>query len=368
MPQSPGGGKAAFPAFPAARRSGRRTNSRTISPHPIYMYSAFMDYGEILVTGGTGFLGRHVARALIARGYLPRLLVRAGSGSRIPDDIRRACRVTPGDVTDPESVENAAQGTSAIVHLAGIVREIPRKGITFGRLHIKATRNAVKAARRWEISRFVHVSALGARPEGPGAFFESKAWAEEIVMNSDLRWTVFRPSAVFGPGDRFIDTMLRVLRWSPVAAVPGDGRVRYQPVHVEDVAHGIADAVTRPSTERRCIDMGGPESVSFDGIVDAVAGALGRTVAKVHVPLAILYSLARSLSRFERFPVSPEELDIIAAENICESGRYWAEIGRTPMSLRDYLAGVSGRRADGTAGIPRMEPKQGIEPPSRQAA
>src|SRR5512143_2533443 len=96
-------------------------NSGTVSPHRINMYSAFMDYGEILVTGGTGFLGRHVVRALIARGFLPRLLVRVGSDGRIPDDVRRACRITPGDATDPESVENAAQGTSAIVHLAGIV-------------------------------------------------------------------------------------------------------------------------------------------------------------------------------------------------------------------------------------------------------
>jgi len=332
------------------------------------MYSAFMDYGEILVTGGTGFLGRHVVRALVARGFLPRLLVRVGSESRIPEDIRRACRVTLGDATDPESVENAVQGTSAIVHLAGIVREFPGKGITFDRLHVKATRNAVKAARRWEISRFVHVSALGARPGSPGAFFDSKGRGEEIVRNSDLRWTIFRPSAIFGPGDRFIDTLVRVLGRSPVAAVPGDGRVRFQPVFVEDVAYGIADAVSRPRTEGRSIDMGGPASFSLDEIVDAVAQALGRRVAKVHVPLPLLRKLVRSLSRFERFPFSPEEIDMLAADSVCESGPYWSDIGRTPLSLENYLVGIAGkdaarigeRRAPGTP--------QGIEPPSRKAA
>ncbi len=343
------------------------------------MYSAFMDYGEILVTGGTGFLGRHVVRALIARGFLPRLLVRVGSESRIPEDVRRACRITPGDATDPESVENAAQGTSAIVHLAGIVREFPGKGVTFDRLHVKATRNAVRAAKRWEISRFVHVSALGARPGGPGAFFDSKGRGEEIVKDSDLRWTVVRPSAIFGPGDRFIDTLLRVLGRSPVAAVPGDGRVCFQPVFVGDVAHGIADAVSRPQTGGRSIDMGGPESHSLDEIVDAVAGALGRRVAKVHVPLPLLRPLVRSLSRFERFPFSPEEIDILAVDSVCESGPYWAEIGRMPLSLKDYLAGITGGRSGGPARLPGLDdPRTGedeasgtrrrIAPPSRKAA
>ncbi len=343
------------------------------------MYSAFMDYGEILVTGGTGFLGRHVVRALVARGFLPRLLVRVGSESRIPEDIRSACRVTLGDATDPESVENAAQGTSAIVHLAGIVREHPGKGITFDRLHVKATRNVVNAARRWEIPRFVHVSALGARPGGPGAFFDSKGRGEEIVKSSDLRWTVFRPSAIFGPGDRFIDTLVRVLGRSPVAATPGDGRVRFQPVFVGDVAHGIADAVCRPRTEGRSFDVGGPESLSLDDIVDAVAKTLGRRVTKVHVPLPLLRPLVRSLSRFERFPFSPEEIEFLAADNICESGPYWSEIGRTPLSLEDYLAGISGRRAAGPGEISGMDvphteedrlpgTPRGIEPPSRKAA
>lgn len=349
------------------------------SLHPNHMYSAFMDYGEILVTGGTGFLGRHVVRALIARGLLPRLLVRVGSESRIPEDIRGACRVTPGDATDPESVENAAQGTSAIVNLAGIVREYPGKGITFDRLHVTATRNAVRAARRWEISRFVHVSALGARPGGPGAFFDSKGRGEEIVKDSGLRWTVFRPSAIFGPGDRFIDTLVRVLGRSPVAAVPGDGRVRFQPVFVGDVAYGIAEAVCRPRAEGRSFDMGGPESLSLDDIVDAVHRALGRRAAKVHVPLPLLRRIVRSLSRFERFPFSPEEIEFLAEDNICESGPYWSDIGRRPLSLEDYVAGITGGPSARPMGIAGMDvPRTGevrppgaprrIEPPSRRAA
>ena len=338
-----------------------------------------MDDGEILVTGGTGFLGRQVVRALVARGYLPRLLVRDGSESRIPEEIRRACRVTPGDVTDTESVDNAIQGTNAVVHLAGIVREFPARGLTFERIHVKATRNVVKAARRWEIGRLIHVSALGARAGEPGVFFDSKGRGEEIVRNSELRWTVIRPSAIFGPGDRFIDTLIGVVRRSPVVPVPGDGRVRYRPVFAGDVAYAIADALSRPQTEGRSIDVGGPQSLSLDEIVDAVARAVGRRRAKVHVPMALLRPLVGSLSRFRKFPFSPEEIEFLAADNVCESAAYWSEIGRVQVPLEGYLEWVAGARPgvpepgpgeDGerVADGPSAHARGRSEPPSRKAA
>lgn len=339
------------------------------------MYAPFMDYGEVLVTGGTGFLGPFVVRALIARGFLPRLLVRPGAEERIPAEIRSACRVTPGDVTDPDAVENAVQGTSAVVNLAGIVREQPQRGITFDRIHVKGTRNAVRAARRWQVERFIHVSALGARAGEPGVFFDSKGRGEEVVRNSELRWTVFRPSAVFGPGDRFTDTLIAVLRRSRVVPVPGDGHVRFRPVFAGDVAHAIADALSRPQTEGRSIDVGGPATLSLDEIVDAAARALGRRYAKVHVPLA----LVRPLSRFPGFPFSPEEIGFLGADNVCESAAYWSEIGRVPLSLGDYLEWVAGARpgapvappgtdSAGVAGGRSPSLPEGAERPSRKAA
>ncbi len=367
-------------ARPQSRR-GRpaRANSRPLALHLTNMYAAFMDYGEVLVIGGTGFLGRFVARALVARGFLPRLLVRPGAEERIPAEIRAACRVTPGDVTDPDAVENAVQGTGAVVNLAGIVREDPRNGITFQRVHVKGTRNAVTAARRWGIGRFVQVSALGARAGEPEAILDSKGRGEEIVRNSGLRWTVFRPSAVFGPGDRFIDTLAGMARRSRIVPVPGDGRVRFRPVFAGDVAHAIADALSRPRTEGRSIDVGGPATLSLDEIVDAVARALGRRCAKVRVPLTLLRPLARALARFPKIPLSPAEIGFLAADNICDSATFWSEIGRVPLPLDDYLewmaaahagGGVASPGADAGGAAGRRLPRapEGVRPPSRKAA
>jgi len=304
----------------------------------------FLDYREVLVTGGTGFLGKAVCRALISRGYLPRLLVRIGSEGTLPDDIRRASRVTPGDITNRECVENAAQSTNAIVHLAGIIREGPGKDITFEKVHVEGTRNAVHAAKLWRIPRFVHVSALGAAPGGPGGYFDSKGRAEEIVRQSRLSWTVFRPSGIFGPGDRFIGELGRVLRKAPVLPVPGDDDFLLQPVFVGDVVKGIVDCLARPDTETTAFDVGGPERFTFNELVDRIAAAAGVRVRTVRVPIPRIRRPARFFSRHQKFPLPADMLDGLLAGNTCDSGPYYAAFGLTPFPLSGYLAHGMGEK------------------------
>jgi len=305
--------------------------------HTGMAYSAFMDYREVLVTGGTGFVGTHVCRALIARGLVPRLLVRPGSEGRIPADVRERGRITQGDVTDRESVENAAQGTTAVVHLAGIIREFPARNITFERLHVAATRNAVDAAVRWNIPRFVHMSALGARAAGPTRYFDSKGRAEELVRQSGLAWTIFRPSVIFGPGDQFVHELGRLLRKAPFLPVPGDGGYRLQPVFVGDVAKGFADAVLHPETGGRVFEVGGPETVSYDDLLARIGARYGHRARKLHVPLSFLRPAVRFLERFEKFPLTTEQLEMLLAGNTCDYRPFYSTFGFAPFSLASYL-------------------------------
>ncbi|MGA7104551.1 MAG: complex I NDUFA9 subunit family protein [Candidatus Deferrimicrobiaceae bacterium] len=297
----------------------------------------FLDYREVLVTGGTGFLGRHVCRALIARGYLPRLLVRVGSEGRIPEDIRRAGRVTPGDVTNREFVEMAAQSTEAIVHLAGIIREFPARGVTFEKVHVEATQNAVHAAKMWGISRFVYVSALGASPSGPGKYFESKGKAEEIVRQSGLSWTIFRPSGIVGPGDRFLTELGRAVRRAPIFPVPGDGEFLLQPVFVGDVVKGITDCLKRTDTERRVFEVGGPERITYNALIDRIAAALGVRVRKVHISLPRFRRIVGFFSPFEKFPLAPDMLEVLLAGNTGDGGPYASAFGLVPLRLSEYI-------------------------------
>lgn len=307
--------------------------------HNDMTYSAFMDYREVLVTGGTGFVGTHVCRALIARGLVPRLLVRQGAEDRIPPDIREKGRITQGDVTDRESVENAAQGTTAIVHLVGIIREFPARGIVFERLHVAATRNVVDAALRWNIPRLVHMSALGAQAGGPTCYFDSKGRAEEYVRRSGLSWTIFRPSVIFGPGDRFLNELGRLLRDAPFLPVPGDGSYRLQPVFVGDVVKGLADALLRPETGCRTFEVGGQERLSYVELLGRIAACNGQRLRKIHVPLSFLRPAVRFLERFEKFPLTTEQLEMLLAGNVCDYGPFYSAFDFAPFPLSDYFSG-----------------------------
>jgi NADH dehydrogenase len=189
-----------------------------------------MQYNEVFVTGGTGLLGRHVCRALIGRDFLPRLLVRAGSEGRIESDVRERCRVTPGDLTVREGVEMGAQGTSAIVHLAGVWKEQPRRGITFEKAHVRATANVLHSASVWGIDRLIFISVAGARPGDPVPYLDARGRAEALVQGADRSWTVFRPTP-----------------WYDLR----DGKPRVSTEYLEELAGAIADSVHRQDTVGR---------------------------------------------------------------------------------------------------------------------
>jgi NADH dehydrogenase len=194
------------------------------------MYSAFMQYNEVFVTGGTGFLGGHVCRALIGHGFLPRLLVRTGSEGRIAPDVHKRCRVTPGDLTVREAVVMGAQGTAAIVHLAGVWKEQSRRGITFEEAHVHATANVLYAASVWGIDRLVFISAAGARSGDPVPYLNARGRAEELVRGANLSWTVFRPAS-----------------WYDLR----DGKPRVSTEYLKELAEAVADSMQRQDSVGR---------------------------------------------------------------------------------------------------------------------
>jgi NADH dehydrogenase len=302
----------------------------------------FLEYDEVLVTGGTGFIGPRVCRALLARGWMPRLLVREGSEGKLPLDIRRRCRISGGDITDQESVINAAQSTDAIINLVGIIREFPEKGITFERLHVEGTRNVIAAANVWKIRRIAHMSALGALAGSPVAYFDSKGRAEGLVRESGLDWTLFRPSIVFGEGDKFISMLSDIVSRAPFVPIPGDGRYELQPVWVGDVARGFAECLTKKESIGRSFDVGGLERFTYDSLLDEIGASVERShVRKVHVPLSLVRAGTRLLSRFDRYPMSPGMLSMLTAGSTCDPADFQAVFGSHLVSLREYLSCTS---------------------------
>ncbi len=284
---------------------------------------------RIFITGGTGFVGRVVVRALLQHGFLVRCLVRPGSEA----DLRgfESIDRVPGDVLKSEGLAKAVEGSAAVIHLVGIIREHRARGITFERLHTVATANMLGVTHEAGVKRFLHMSALGTRPDARSDYHRTKWEAEEIVRASALDWTIFRPSLIYGPGDEFVSTLARLVRLAPVVPVLGPGDTRFQPVAVEHVAEGFVRALRAPTAPGQIYDVAGPEPLRFVDILDRIGAALGRQhVRKVHVPLGFVAAATRTLGWLPFYPVTPDQLIMLGEDNVADPMRFYADFGIAP--------------------------------------
>ena len=201
--------------------------------------------------------------------------------------------LVPGNIHDPASLRTAMQGVDAAIHLVGIIGELSRN--TFDRVHVEGTRNVVKAAQEAGVSRFIQMSALGSRPDAVSRYHRSKWAAEEIVRQSGLAFTIFRPSIVYGPGDLFVNLFDHISRVSPVLPVMGSGLGTLQPIRVEDVARSFVQSLGELQALGRTFDLGGPELLTFRVILKQILEVTGRRRLLLQIPLPIARMQARFL-------------------------------------------------------------------------
>lgn len=291
---------------------------------------------RVFVTGATGFVGRAVIQALRAGGHTVRCLVRRGSER----DLRGlgAIERVEGDVLVRQGLDEDMAGCQAVIHLVGIIREQPSRGITFEQVHTQGTVNVLEAAAAAGVRRFLHMSALGTRPHARARYHRTKWAAEEAVRASGLRWTIFRPSIIYGRGDDFVTMLAYFVRRYPVMPVIGSGRQRLQPVPVEHVAEGFARALITPLAEKQIYEVGGLDTVSLIELLDLIGAAVGRRrVRKLHIPLGVMRPLAMLLHRLPGFPVTPDQLLMLEEDNAGDPAPFCSTFGLTPMPLATGL-------------------------------
>lgn len=251
---------------------------------------------KVLVTGGTGFVGREVVRQLREAGHEVRLLPRAanlvGQPSRLPASHRPSRLVeapaggTPaGTVAGGDACATSMAGCSAVIHLVGIISEAGEQ--TFEKVHTRLTERIVRATKQAGVRRFVHMSALGTRPNAVARYHKTKWAAEEIVRASGLDWTIFRPSIIYGPGDGFVNLFARMARFSPVVPLVGGGHSKFQPISVENVARSFVASLSATESVGKSFDLCGDEVLTLRQIVDAVLAATGRRRLKLPLPFAV---------------------------------------------------------------------------------
>jgi NADH dehydrogenase len=182
------------------------------------------------------------------------------------------------------------------------------------------------------------MSSNGTRENGSTAYHQTKWQAEQMVRDSGLDWTIFRPSLIFGQGSEFVKMLTELIRRVPVVPVIGDGQYRMQPVSVVQVAESFARALGMPGSIGATYHQGGGESYSYDEILDLTARAMGREQAtKVHQPLFMIKPMIKMLQGFEQFPITEDQLKMLIEGNVCDPGEWAKAFELEPIS---YAEGI----------------------------
>jgi len=293
----------------------------------------------ILVTGASGFVGRHVVAHLREAGRRVRALVRPTSSRRMEDTAD--LEIADGDIRTAASVAAAARGCGACVHLVGILRQ--RGEATFRTVHVEGTEHVVSACREAGVRRLVHMSALGVGRGVDTPYFRTKEEAEARVRESGLHWTILRPSVIHGPrGDFMIQMARMVARPGPVPLV-GHGLQVIQPVWVEDVARIAAGALERDGTVGRAYAVGGPDLLTLRAFYRTVSRVLlGREKWLFPVPRLAVRSGAWVASRvLANPPVTPDELRMLEAARPCDTAPIERDFDMQPAPFEDTLRGYA---------------------------
>jgi nucleoside-diphosphate-sugar epimerase len=314
---------------------------------------------HVLVTGGTGVVGRVTVDRLLERGHTVRLFSRHAERDR----ALWGAGVEPraGSVARDDEIRGAAEGCDAILHIAGVIDEIPPE-VTFENVNINGTRRIVEEARRAGVGRLVYVSSLGAE-RGSSQYHRSKLAGEEIVREFEGRWLVCRPGNVYGPGDQVISLLLKLVRSLPVIPVIGGGDQQFQPISVEDLAIALARSVEPEAPVRQVLDLAGAERVSINELLEILERITDRHPQRVPVPewLAVLGSELADRAGLE-VPVNHDQITMLLEENVIPAGRRNALVenfGVVPTPLEEGLRQLAGS-------LPEQSPTSGYGPLHRQ--
>ena len=299
---------------------------------------------RILLIGGTGFLGRHVAARLAAHGHALVVPTRQyGRGRNL--QLLPTLTLLEADVHDDAVLDRLLHECDAVINLAGILhggRGQPY-GAGFARVHVQLPQRIAQACRRCGVRRLLHISALGADSSGPSMYLRSKGDGEAVLHDAYANWpegacTIFRPSVVFGPDDHLTTLFARLARWLPVIPMAG-ADARMQPIHVGDVAIAIESALGNSHTAGRIYELGGPQVHTLGEIARLCALWSGHPRSVWSVPMGIgrLQALL-----FECLPgdplISRDNLASLTVDNVC-TGPMAPELGVVPISMEAVVPG-----------------------------
>jgi len=302
----------------------------------------------VLVTGAAGLVGIHTCRELSKNGWQVRALIRdparaAMALGQLPVEFR------VGDVRDASTLRSALSGCGAVVHLAAIA--IEKKGESYRESNTAATERLISAARAQNVQRIIFMSQNGADSRSPFPFLHSKGVAQDSVKTSGLRWTVLRPSVIFGPEDQFVNVLGRLIRLTPkIFPLPNGGKARFQPIAVDDVARVVRLSLEKKETVNQSYELGGAVPLTLREMTERILTAMGTNRKLVSIPVKVLRPVVALAQRvLPNPPVTSSLLDLLALDNTVSHNALTENFKIVPIPFAadelQYLRRITARSA-----------------------
>lgn len=271
----------------------------------------------VTVFGGTGFLGRRIVDALLARGVTVRVAARHsahGNGGAAAD------RWVPvqADLRDPRSLQAALGGADAAVNAVSLYVE--SRDATYQAIHVEGARQLARAAAEAGVDRLVHISGIGSDARSTSAYIRARGEGEDAVRVAFPGATILRPSVMFGPDDAFLTTLVSLVRRLPMVPMFGEGSTRLQPVHVEDVAAAVTIVLTASDPPEPTYELGGPEVLSYRALLERVMRHLERRRLLLPVPFPLWVGLAAACQLLPSPPLTEGQVALMRQDNAADPG------------------------------------------------
>jgi NADH dehydrogenase len=294
----------------------------------------------ILVTGPTGFIGQHLVKHLVEAQYPVCGLIRPSPHERrFTPGVK--IHIVAGDLSDLPALRVALYHATHVVHLAGIWEETDRD--SYEAANLQGTRNLIEAMHEVGVKRLITLTLIGAHTHSAYPYMRIKAQVDDILESSELDYTQIELSAVYGPGDNLTESIALVLRRFPFFfPIPGDGKVRLQPLYVNDLVKCILSCIANDKTANKTFALGGPQQMTYDELVNLVMQATGHVRRKRYVRPATAIRWSNGIRSLlgGRTLYNATQLELLSVDRTTEQDAVSFHFGFTPVrmaSVLDYL-------------------------------
>jgi len=291
---------------------------------------------KIAVIGGTGFVGSKLMGALLKTDYHIRLLEHRKSSKYKSESQVESVQ---GDIHDYESMEKAFEGIDVVYHVVGIIAET--KHLTFQKTIIEGTQKLVDAAKKQGVKKIIYVSALGTEKNAQSRYFKAKYSSEQSIINSSLKYVIFRPSIIYGRDDSFVNKFKKMIKFSPVVPIIGDGKYRLQPIKGEELGTMMVESILNKKAENQIIDTAGPVDYQFVEIIAMLKRHLNKNRINIYFPIWMMKLNARILEKILKpAPLTTDQIIMLQKGSTCDITKQQEIFGLklTPLEegLKEY--------------------------------